>query len=256
MTAEPAALLLTRASGRETSSSPSMGKRRTPVTAAPIGPRRRQARRPGPGAAVPRRHPAYGHRHRWRPSPANPGRDQARSDFRGLCSCHDNGRCCRWGSRGASEGRQQGPQGLSHTRGRLEIREAQIIASASTSRSAPGTHKRDTLTVVMARRGRGGSAPLAPCRNREADDVDEVRGRTFDHIGKGGAVGGQDRGDVVMMKSAWVVMSLRTILRSASIATCPDSCKMVLPPISTRATWECWPAGGGTVAGLSKMIIM
>src|SRR5580692_8977991 len=60
-----------------------------------------------------------------------------------------------------------------------------------------------------------------------------------------------------MMKSAWAAMSLPpTILRSASMATWPDSCRRVLSPSSTRATWEYPPAGAGTVAGLSKMTMM
>src|SRR5260370_38008402 len=62
---------------------------------------------------------------------------------------------------------------------------------------------------------------------------------------------------VFMRESAWGAMALPpTILRSASMATWPDSCRRVLSPSSTRATWEYPPAGAGTVAGLSKMTMM
>ena len=83
------------------------------------------------------------------PSPANPGRDQARSDFRGPARSRQRPACCRWGSRRSQTRVDSRAHKACHTRGRLEIPEAQIIASASTSRSAPGTHKRDTSTVVM-----------------------------------------------------------------------------------------------------------
>src|SRR5579863_10456037 len=60
-----------------------------------------------------------------------------------------------------------------------------------------------------------------------------------------------------MMYSAWAAMSLPpTMLPSASMAASPDSCRMVISPSSARATWEYWPTGAGTVAGLSKLTMM
>src|SRR5580692_11771257 len=130
------------------------------------------------------------------------------------------------------------------------------MASTSTSRSAPGTNKRDTSTVVTV----GGvpvkrAARTLPYSGSWLMSVRKVRmlttsARVAPWAAKIAVM-------LSMMYSAWAPMSLPpTILPSASMAAWPDSCSMVLSPSSARATWEYWPAGAGTVAGLSKLTMM